>query len=118
MQERAECFLPYATDGGLDPGVQELLKALAHEVDAPSPADGESSIPAGFTYLENLRTPALDLDSLYGRGPLDQPYLYQRVVRSDVAEIEFGLLTPAPSARLPVASRAIVRRVGVAAALA
>src|SRR5438094_905223 len=101
LQDRPECFLPYAADGGLDPGVQELLKALAHEIDAPSPADGESSIPAGFTYLgqfivhdvsfdttadvtrpidvptlENLRTPALDLDSLYGRGPLSQPYLY------------------------------------------
>jgi hypothetical protein len=25
----------------------------------------------------NLRTPALDLDSVYGRGPVDQPYLYQ-----------------------------------------
>jgi Animal haem peroxidase len=110
LQARPECFLPYAADGGLDPGVQALLKALAHEIDAPSPADGESSIPAGFTYLgqfivhdvsfdatasvtgpidvaalENLRTPALDLDSLYGRGPLDQPYLYERVARSDVA---------------------------------
>jgi hypothetical protein len=58
-------------------------------------------IPAGFTYLAqfvdhdltfnptppgltdegaaNLRTPRLDLDSLYGTGPLDQPYLYDRV---------------------------------------
>src|SRR5438094_745252 len=110
LQDRPECFLPYAADGGLDPGVQELLKALAHEIHAPSPADGDSSIPAGFTYLgqfivhdvsfdttadvtrpidvptlENLRTPALDLDSLYGRGPLDQPYLYERVERSDRA---------------------------------
>jgi len=25
---------------------------------------------------ENFRTPALDLDSLYGRGPEDQPYMY------------------------------------------
>ncbi|HEY2993048.1 MAG TPA: heme peroxidase family protein [Methylomirabilota bacterium] len=110
LQARSECFLPYAADGGLDPAIQDLLKALAHEIDAPSPAEGESSIPAGFTYLgqfiihdlsfdgtpsvtrpidvaalENLRTPALDLDSLYGRGPLDQPYLYERVVRSDLA---------------------------------
>jgi len=110
LQARPECFLPYAADGGLDPAIQELLRALAHEIDAPSPADAESSIPAGFTYLgqfiihdvsfeatssitrpidvaalENLRTPALDLDSLYGRGPLDQPYLYERVARSDIA---------------------------------
>jgi len=110
LQTRPECFLPYAADGGLDPAIQDLLKALAHEVDAPSPADQESGIPAGFTYLgqfivhditfdatssvagpidgrtlPNLRTPALDLDSLYGRGPLDQPYLYERVIRSEVA---------------------------------
>jgi heme peroxidase len=60
------------------------------------------SIPAGFTYLaqfvdhditfdpvsqldgfsdpctlENFRTPRLDLDSVYGAGPQDQPYLYE-----------------------------------------
>jgi hypothetical protein len=59
-------------------------------------------IPAGYTYLgqfidhditfdpvssltrqndpnalNNFRTPRLDLDSLYGRGPSDQPFLYQ-----------------------------------------
>jgi Animal haem peroxidase len=110
LQSRPECFLPYAADGRLDDGVQQLLTALAQEMDAPSATDGESSIPAGYTYLgqfiihdlsfdgaptitgpidvstlENLRTPALDLDSLYGRGPLDQPYLYERVVRSDLA---------------------------------
>ena len=110
LRARPECFLPYAADGGLDPGVQDLLKALAHEMDTPSPADAESSIPAGYTYLgqfiihdvsfdgapaitgpidvsalENFRTPALDLDNLYGRGPLDQPYLYEHVVRSDLA---------------------------------
>ena len=27
--------------------------------------------------LTNLRTPAFDLDSLYGRGPADQPYLFE-----------------------------------------
>jgi hypothetical protein len=60
-------------------------------------------IPAGYTYFgqfidhditfdpvasfdrlndpdarHNFRTPRLDLDSLYGRGPEDQPYLYRR----------------------------------------
>lgn len=28
--------------------------------------------------LHNFRTPAFDLDCLYGRGPRDQPYLYRR----------------------------------------
>jgi hypothetical protein len=61
------------------------------------------SIPAGFTYLgqfidhditfdpnsslqrmndpealENFRTPRFDLDSLYGRGPADDPFLYDQ----------------------------------------
>ena len=61
-----------------------------------------SQIPAGYTYfgqfidhditldttpltarqldpdrLINFRTPRLDLDSVYGRGPEDQPYLYE-----------------------------------------
>jgi hypothetical protein len=67
-----------------------------------NPADvGVSTIPAGFTYLgqfvdhditfdvsstldaetdangiNNMRTPALDLDSVYGRGPALDPFLY------------------------------------------
>ncbi len=68
----------------------------------PEPGDENPAIPAGYTYLgqfidhditfdpasslqkindpdatEDFRTPRLDLDSLYGRGPDDQPYLYQ-----------------------------------------
>jgi hypothetical protein len=67
------------------------------------PADENTHIAAGYTYLgqfidhdttfdpasslqrqndpdalEDFRTPRLDLDSLYGRGPADQPYLYER----------------------------------------
>ncbi len=66
------------------------------------PGDENPAIPAGYTYFgqfidhdltfdpnsslqkqndpdatEDFRTPRLDLDSLYGRGPDDQPYLYQ-----------------------------------------
>ena len=65
-------------------------------------AAGDSVIPAGYTYfgqfvdhdltlditplsqsdvdperLHNFRTPRLDLDCVYGRGPGDQPYLYE-----------------------------------------
>jgi hypothetical protein len=64
--------------------------------------NGELRLPAGYTYfgqfvdhditfdpvssltrqndpdgLVDFRTPRFDLDSLYGRGPADQPYLYQ-----------------------------------------
>jgi hypothetical protein len=65
--------------------------------------DGSLRLPAGYTYfgqfvdhditfdpvssltrqndpdgLNDFRTPRFDLDSLYGRGPADQPYLYEK----------------------------------------
>lgn len=73
-------------------------------IDRAEPEDENPAIPAGYTYfgqfvdhditfdptplrhqavdveaLEDYRTPALDLDSVYGRGPDDQPYLYDGV---------------------------------------
>jgi Animal haem peroxidase len=36
----------------------------------------ESLTPAQLQTLVNFRTPRFDLDSLYGRGPDDQPYMY------------------------------------------
>ena len=42
----------------------------------PTPLSAERSDPAA---LIDFRTPALDLDSVYGRGPDDQPYLYDGV---------------------------------------
>ena len=83
-------------DGRLD-------KPLGEEDDDENTAllDGELRLPAGYTYfgqfvdhditfdpvssltrqndpdaLTDFRTPRFDLDSLYGRGPADQPYLY------------------------------------------
>ncbi|MEL6202572.1 MAG: heme peroxidase family protein [Pseudomonadota bacterium] len=81
------------------------LRALADvmiEADV-NPSGDATNIPAGFTYLgqfidhdisldtssisdvtsdplalENFRTPCLDLDSLYGRGPGDTNFLYQK----------------------------------------
>jgi hypothetical protein len=69
--------------------------------DEKEPVDENPLIPAGYTYfgqfvdhditfdtasnldrdndpsaVEDFRTPRLDLDSVYGRGPTDQPYLY------------------------------------------
>lgn len=79
--------------------------------DLPDPADN-TAIPAGYTYLgqfvdhditfdpvsslqrqhdpdalENFRTPRLDLDAVYGRGPADQPYLYDD---DDRAKLRLG----------------------------
>ena len=67
------------------------------------PVDENDIIPAGYTYfgqfvdhditfdptpmsvkeqdmgaLVDFRTPALDLDNVYGRGPADQPYMYEK----------------------------------------
>ncbi|CAG9172635.1 peroxidase family protein [Cupriavidus pampae] len=78
-----------------------VASELATAMHANQPIDGV--IPAGFTYLgqfidhdmtfdptsigenavdlddlKNFRTPALDLDCLYGSGPRDQPFLYLR----------------------------------------
>lgn len=81
----------------------KLAAAMSSGFDAPKDGkdDEESGIPALFTYfgqfidhdltfdpasslqkqddpdaLTDFRTPAFDLDNLYGRGPDDQPYLY------------------------------------------
>ena len=73
------------------------------DLKTPEPEDENRQIPAGYTYLgqfidhditfdpasslqqqndpdalEDFRTPRLDLDSVYGRGPDDQPYLYEK----------------------------------------
>jgi hypothetical protein len=80
------------------------LKALGEAMIDRRAEDGDNSrLPAGFTYLgqfidhdltfdttalgevledplalHNFRTPKLDLDCLYGAGPVAQPYLYER----------------------------------------
>jgi hypothetical protein len=82
----------------------KLLRPLAEKMipeGGGAPKDNPD-IPSGYTYLgqfidhdvtfdtvsslqrqndpdalENFRTPRFDLDCVYGRGPADQPYLYQ-----------------------------------------
>lgn len=83
--------------------IQALLVDLGNLMGDPGrePA-ADSTIPAGYTYfgqfvdhditfdvsstinatqdanaITNMRTPALDLDSVYGRGPALDPYLYR-----------------------------------------
>ena len=96
-------LLPLHVD---DDALFELAKAMRDKGDVgqdPDPAGDNDAIPAGYTYLgqfvdhditldttpldqqkadpqatENFRTPALDLDSVYGDGPGIYPYLYQR----------------------------------------
>lgn len=83
------------------------------------PGDENPTIPAGYTYLGqfidhditfdpvsvpqavndpdalfDFRTPRLDLDSIYGRGPADQPYLYDK---ADPQRLLLGVERHAPS---------------------
>jgi hypothetical protein len=78
-----------------------IKKDAGAPIDETEPVDENPIIPAGYTYfgqfidhditfdtasnldrdndpsaVEDFRTPRLDLDSVYGRGPTDQPYLY------------------------------------------
>ena len=92
------------TDGRNERHLAALAAAMtAPDDDLPKDGrdDEESAIPALYTYfgqfidhditfdpasslqqqndpdaLLDFRTPALDLDNVYGRGPADQPYLY------------------------------------------
>jgi hypothetical protein len=95
-------LLPWVPRGGTREEKLEYLYALSEELYRPRPAgnDGRVGVPAGYTYLaqflnhdlsfdarnlpltptepaQRIRTPALDLDSVYGLGPVLQPYLYQ-----------------------------------------
>lgn len=89
----------------LEPPEESLRQLAAAMVDAnPNSRDGDNpDVPAGYTYLGqfidhditfdttslqetridplavvNFRSPMLDLDCVYGAGPVAQPYLYQR----------------------------------------
>jgi Animal haem peroxidase len=83
------------------PASTQLVAAMSETITAVAP-DHDGGIPAGFTYLGQFvdhdltmdktqaaigsdvtvdqliqaRSPALDLDSLYGRGPTDDPQFY------------------------------------------
>src|SRR5918995_3804668 len=91
---------------------EDALKALAKSMSDPEiapPSGDNDNIPAGFTYLGqffdhditfdptsiqqrmndpealvNFRNPRFDLDSLYGRGRDDSPYLYDQTSPDDV----------------------------------
>lgn len=85
-----------------DDALFELAMAMK-DPDPTSTAGDNANVPAGYTYLaqfidhditldltpldaqeadplatENFRTPALDLDSIYGPGPALAPFMYQR----------------------------------------
>jgi hypothetical protein len=60
---------------GISAGYTYLGQFIDHDLtfDPASSLDKQNDPDA----LEDFRTPRFDLDSLYGRGPNDQPYLYE-----------------------------------------
>ncbi|MFN0168165.1 MAG: peroxidase family protein [Bryobacteraceae bacterium] len=110
---------------GMTTRADEAVSGEAVRVDVmAAAAERDSGIPAGYTYLGqfidhdltfdpvstlqrdndpealvNYRTPRFDLDCVYGRGPDDQPYLYQR----DGVRMLLGdpLGEPRPDGNLP-----------------
>lgn len=99
-------MFPFSGRALTDEALQDLAAAMVKSdvsppITDPEPVDENPTVPAGYTYfgqfvdhditfdpspisvdrmdvaaLEDFRTPALDLDCLYGRGPDDQPYMY------------------------------------------
>jgi hypothetical protein len=87
----------------MNPVIVNLLNQLGGMMgDSGRDVGADSNIPAGYTYfgqfvdhditldvssdinnatdatsINNMRTPALDLDNIYGRGPALSPYLYE-----------------------------------------
>ena len=61
-------------NAGIDAGYTYLGQFIDHDItfDPVSSLDKQNDPDA----LVDFRTPRLDLDSLYGRGPDDQPYMY------------------------------------------
>lgn len=104
-----------------DPGVK---------IDVAEAVDENPRIPSGYTYfgqfvdhdlsldatslrdrnvdvaaIENFRTPALDLDCIYGRGPDDQPYLYE----ADGLHLRLGKVLKKPLAKQVQTRRDVLR---------
>jgi hypothetical protein len=107
-----------------DPALTTLGAAMKE-----TPSEGNSNIPAGFTYLgqfidhdltsdptvgfpfindvdalHDARTPAFDLDSLYGLGPVRQPELYDPAFAPGQARMAIGSTSPVqvpPGVNLP-----------------
>ncbi len=102
LEEQDEFFLKFATKEMVElPGVSPADIASDPSAIEELETKFSSQIPAGYTYfgqfidhditldttpltarqvdpdrILNFRTPRLDLDCVYGRGPNDQPYLY------------------------------------------
>jgi hypothetical protein len=86
-----------------DARIAEIAALMLENVTGPAPELDNPTIPAGYTYLgqfidhdltfdtassldrqndpdalTNFRSPRFDLDCIYGRGPVDDPFLYDK----------------------------------------
>ncbi len=91
---------PFVPD---DARIAEIAEVMTENVTGPRPELDNPDIPSGYTYLgqfvdhdltldtassldrandpdalTNFRSPRFDLDCVYGRGPADDPFLYDR----------------------------------------
>jgi hypothetical protein len=91
-----------------DQRIAEIAALMTENVGGPTPEMDNSDIPAGYTYLgqfidhditldavstldrqfdpdalTNFRSPRFDLDCIYGRGPVDDPFLYDKTTGSE-----------------------------------
>ena len=91
-------------DGVIPAGFTYFGQFVDHDMTFDPTSLGENAVDVDD--LVNFRTPALDLDSVYGSGPRDQPFLYQRATTTASASGVPSLrwLTCSPAHTSPRAS--------------
>ncbi|MBX3605051.1 MAG: hypothetical protein KF788_07260 [Piscinibacter sp.] len=72
----AAMHAPNRSPGVIPAGFTYFGQFVDHDITFDPTSLGENAVDVGD--LVNFRTPALDLDSLYGSGPRDQPFMYLR----------------------------------------
>jgi hypothetical protein len=83
-------------DGVIPAGFTYFGQFVDHDMTFDPTSLGENAVDVDD--LVNFRTPALDLDSVYGSGPRDQPFLYQRATTTASAQMLVGPAQTVPPA--------------------
>jgi len=83
-------------DGPMAAGFTYFGQFVDHDMTFDPTSLGERAVD--IDRLVNFRTPALDLDSVYGRGPADQPYLYLRDAGTSASQMLVGPASKVPPA--------------------